>query len=126
MSKKIGLLDVKAALRDPRFRDQIPPELRQEVSEWLQNPSCPCHVPLYRKLLSKEYAPLLRNYFPGGEVVDEAEETANMSKNHWTVINCHIDELEARLKALPPGRKQLDVARYDDQVTAVVNELDFI
>jgi hypothetical protein len=48
-----------------------------------------------------------------------------MAQNTWTVINCNIDELEKRLKALPPGRKQLELARYEDQVTVVVNELGF-
>ena len=49
-----------------------------------------------------------------------------MAENHWTVINCHIDELESKLKKLPPGRKQIAITRYADQATVVVNELDIL
>lgn len=42
------------------------------------------------------------------------------------VINCHKDELEHRLQKLGPGRKQIAICRYEDQVTAVINELEII
>ena len=35
-------------------------------------------------------------------------------------------DLEKKLRKLPPGRKQLDVSRWEDQVTIVVNELDIL
>ena len=53
-----------------------------------------------------------------------AEEAVNLIENHFTVINCHIDELAARLQKLPLGRKYISVARFEDQVTCIVNELD--
>ena len=68
----------------------------------------------------------LSRYYPDMQVPDTDHEIARMAENHWTVINCHIDELEKRLSKLGPGRKQLDVARYQDQVTVVVNDLDVI
>ena len=36
------------------------------------------------------------------------------------------EELESKLQALPPGRKQLAIARYENLVTVVINELDFV
>ncbi len=117
--KKIGLMEIKQALRDGRFRDALPINFKEDIVKFLQNPSCACNVPLYRRIL-KECKNELLSYFPDTTVADEAEE------NHWSVINCHIDYLEAKLRALAPGRKQIDVSRYGDQVTVVVNELDVI
>jgi chemotaxis methyl-accepting protein methylase len=38
----------------------------------------------------------------------------------------HFEFLEKKLSKLGPGRKQLDVARWEDQVTVVINELDIV
>lgn len=112
---------MKQALKDGRFRDQIPLEMRDDVAKYLQNPGCPCNVPLYRKLL-KHCSKQLKEYYPDGEI-SETEEP-NLIENHFSVINCHINELAAKLQALPLGRKHVAVARFEDQVTCVINELD--
>lgn len=123
--KKISIIDVKNALKDSRFRLTLPKEMEKELDEFLDNPGCACHVPLYRKILS-ECKEQLQKYFPNTEIPDHDEELKRLAENTWTVINCHIDELEKKLSKLGPGRKQLDVARWEDQVTVVVNELDVI
>jgi hypothetical protein len=125
MQKTITISDVKKALKDERFRDILPKNMEREIISFLDNPSCACHLPLYRRIL-KECGSQLSKYYPGMEVPDKDEEIIKMAENHWMVINCHIDELENRLKKLGPGRKQIDVARYQDQVTVVVNDLDII
>ena len=122
---KISLLDIKQALLDGRFRDGLPLALKPEIAQYLQNPSCPCNLPLYRKIL-KDHKDYLIKYFPSKTISDEDDEIRKLSENHWTVINCHIDELESHLKKLSPGRKQIDVARWQDQATVVVNELDIL
>lgn len=121
---KINLMDVKTALRDSRFRKMLPREYDKDLTEFLSNPTCPCNIPLYRKILSNCKDQLMK-YFPNREVVNEKEMMKKMVKNHWTVINCKTTELEGKLKQLPPGRKQLAVARYQDVVTVVVNELEY-
>jgi hypothetical protein len=68
----------------------------------------------------------LQKYYPNLEVPDQEEELKKLADNNWRVINCHVDELEKKLSKLGPGRKQLDVARWEDQVTVVINELDII
>jgi hypothetical protein len=118
-------MEVKLALQDPRFRDSLPIEFQDDVAKFLSNPTCACNVPIYRKVL-KNCAKQLIEYFPGNEITNEEVEIQKLSQNHWTVINCHVSELEAKLRALPPGRKQIAPARYGDQVTVVVNELDVI
>jgi hypothetical protein len=123
--KKVGLLEVKAALKDSKFRDILPLEVRDDVAKYLQNPGCSCNVPIYRRIL-RECVPALKKYFPGKEITDEAEEIVNLAENNFTVINCHINDVEARLRQLPPGRKQIAVARYEDQATVIVNELDVL
>ena len=123
--KKITLLDVKAALKDARFRDSLPEEIRPEVIKYLDNPNCACNVPFYRKIITN-YKDNLLKYFPGAEVPNLEEETRKLAANDWIVINCHINELEKRLKSLPNGRKQLELSRYEDQVTVVVNNLDIL
>jgi hypothetical protein len=123
--KKITLMDVKAALKDSRFRLSLPKEMEKEVNDFLNNPGCPCNVPLYRKVF-KECKEQLEKYYPNSEAPDESEEIQKLAENQWTVISCHIDELEKKLRKLGPGRKQLDMARYEDQVTVIINELDLI
>ena len=122
---KINLMDVKAALRDARFRKILPREYDKYLTEFLANPTCPCNLSLYRKILINCKDQLMK-YFPNREVTDEKGKVNKMAENHWTVINCKINELERKLKELPPGRKQLAVARYQDVVTVVVNELQYV
>ena len=126
MVKKIALLDVKQALLDPRFREKLPDDLKEEVGKFLNNINCSCNIPLYRRLL-KYHRNLLAEFFPGAEIIDETAEMEKLSKNYWKVINCHISELEGELKKiLPTGRVQLAVARYQDQITVVIDQLDVI
>jgi hypothetical protein len=125
MNKKISLIDVKKALRDSRFRLTLPKEMEKDVEEFLNNPGCACHVPLYKKVI-KECKEQLEKYYPNLEIPNQEEELKKLAENHWSVINCHINELENKLSKLGPGRKQLDVSRWEDQVTVVVNDLDII
>lgn len=118
-------MDVKQALRDHRFRESLPSSFAEDLNKYLKNPGCACNIPIYRRILT-DAQQQLKAYFPGREVVNLAEEIQKLAENHWLVINCHVDELEERLRKLPPGRKQLAVARYEDQVTVVVNELEVI
>lgn len=120
MNSKIGLLDVKMALRDARFRESLPDNYTSDVQKYLQNPGCSCNLPIYRKLL-RECQDQLRAYYPSKTDVEEP--TVPEPENHWKVINCHKDELEKHLRKLGPGRKQLAVTRFEDQVTVVVNEV---
>ncbi len=122
---KIGLLEVKAALRDGKFRDILPLDLQDDIVKYLSNPGCACNVPFYRKILTK-CKKELQSYYPQSEITDEAEEIAELAKNNWKVINCSINDLESKLKELPPGRKQLAVARYQDQITVIIDELDVV
>lgn len=125
MSKKISLLDVKSALKDSRFRMSLPSSFEKEIEEFLNNPGCPCHVPLYKKIL-KECKEQLEKYYPNAELSDPDEEIKKLADNQWIVINCNINDLEKQLRKLGPGRKQMDLARYEDQVTVIINELDIV
>lgn len=121
--QKIKLLDVKQALLDDRFRATLPEELDDDVQKFLQNPGCACNHPIYRKVM-KFAGKQLTDYFPTKEATNPDEMQEKLSQNEWSVINCSIHELASKLRKLGPGRKQLDVARYEDQVTVVINELD--
>ena len=121
MKKKITALDVKDALLDRRFRDTLPEALLPDIQKFLNNPGCACNHPIYRKVM-KEAIQQLTEYFPNKEAANVEEE---ISRNEWFVFSCHIDELQSRLRTLAPGRKQIEVARWQDQVTVVINELGF-
>lgn len=125
MSKPIGLMDVKQALRDSRFRDSLPQSFQNDVQKYLNNPGCACNIPIYRKVMT-EARQQLQEYYPNRSVTNIEEEASKLAENHWRVINCHKNELEAELRKLPSGRKQIAVTRFEDQVTVVVNELDVI
>ncbi len=117
---KISISEVQKALKDPNFRKSLPEELKSDLQKYDQNPNCPCNYGIYKNVL-KFAGSQLKSFFPGGDVVIEEEK---LPQNQWGVINCHINELEEKLKGLPPGRKQVAVARYLDQITVIVNELD--
>ena len=122
--KPITLLDVKQAMRDSRFRGSLPEALKEDIHKYLQNPGCACNMPIYRNVL-KLGKVQLETYFPGRVVSDiEAEDRALMS-NNFTVIDCHVKDLQARLNKLAPSRfKQIAVARYEDKVVVIINEPD--
>jgi hypothetical protein len=122
---KISMMDIKQALKDERFRDSLPLSFKKEVNEFLNNPGCPCNVPLYRRIM-KDAKEQLGKYFPDQEITDFEEELNKLSQNNWSVINCSIHELEARLQKLPKGRKQVELARFQDQVTVIINDLDVV
>ena len=111
---------VKQALLDLRFRAKLPASLSHDVEKFLQNPHCPCNHPIYVKV-AKVAGNILMEYYPNKKLETVQEPVV---KNNWSVFNCSIQELEGKLKALGPGRKQVEVARFQDQVTVVVNDLD--
>lgn len=125
MSRPISILDVKKALRDSRFRDSLPEKFTEDLNKYLQNPGCACNLPIFKKLMleGKEF---LQSYFPNRPVANLDEEIKNIAQNNFSVINCKNNELQDKLRKLPPGRKQIAIARYEDEVTVIVNELDLI
>jgi hypothetical protein len=118
-------MDVKQALRDSRFRESLPKEFSDEIVKYQQNPGCACNVPFYKKIMT-EAKGALQAYYPNKSIIDLEEDAKKLAENNFSVINCHVDELEDRLKRLPIGRKQIAVCRYEDQATVIVNELDFL
>jgi hypothetical protein len=125
-NSKITLLEVKQALRDSRFRASLGETFREDMQKYEQNPSCACNFKIYERVATEAKTQLMA-YYPGRVgVIDAAEEAKRLAQNHFSVINCHINELEEKLRALPPGRKQIESARWEDQVTVIVNELDII
>lgn len=122
MKQKIKLLDVKQALLDDRFREVLPEELVPDVQKFLQNPGCACNHPIYKKVIKVAWKQLT-DYYPSKE---HSEPDLEVTSNQWVVINCSIHELASKLRNLGPGRKQLDIARWEDQVTVIINELDAV
>lgn len=121
---RISINDVKEALKDPEFRKKLPKELAQDISKYEQNPGCTCNLSVYKNVLRYGKKQLIER-FPNAEIPNPDTEIIKLQENNWSVINCHIDELEGKLKQLAMGRKQIAIARYEDQVTAIVNELSF-
>ena len=117
-SKFINKSDIRQAIKsDARFRDLFP-ELASEIKDFLYNPSCPCHDPLVDKIMKA--TDRLHLYFPNKQVLIQ---TPSKSEELWTIINTNINELDEKLRRLPVGRKQISVARFEDQVTVIVNML---
>lgn len=128
MKQKITINNVKEALLDERFRATLPDDLLDDVQKFLKNPGCACNHPIYVRVAQKAGSQL-KEYFPTREIPSETEiqkEFDKLSRNQWQVINCSIHDLSKELKNLPPGRKQLEIARFQDQVTVVINHLEFV
>lgn len=120
---KISMQEVKEALRDSKFRLSLPPELKEDIKKYEQNPNCPCNLDVYRNIL-KFGAKQLKEYYPDKEMVNPDIDLPPLQSNTWTVINCSVQEIESKLKAMGQGRKQIVVARYEDQATVIINDLD--
>lgn len=125
MTKTIGLMEVKQALKDHRFRESLPSDFKEDIQKYLQNPGCGCNVPIYKKIM-EQAKEQLQKYYPNRVIANLEEEAKNLAKNNFSVINCKAEELEAKLRKLPPGRKQIAITRYENEVTVIVNELDLI
>lgn len=123
MTQQVSLMQVKAALKDSRFREILPKTI--DLQQYLNNPGCACNVPLYKKIL-QDCKPQLQEYFPGRSIANLEEEIKQLAQNNWQVINTHVDQLENELRKLGVGRKQITVARYEEQCTVIVNHLDII
>jgi hypothetical protein len=123
VNNTIKFSDVKAALQDAKFRDSLPETMLPDVQKFLRNPGCACNAPIYRKVL-QVCADQLRAYYPSKLYESPVETDQKQAVNNWKVINCAAKDLESKLRALGPGRKQVAIARHEDQVTVVINELD--
>jgi len=119
--RRLSRLEIKQAiLTDARFRNLFP-ELKNDMAEVLNNPSCGCNVPYYDKFF--KFKDRLAKYFSGREIKSPEEEVQELNQNHWNVINCSVDKLEEVLNKLHKvGHPQVAVARYEDQVTVIVKE----
>lgn len=115
----LSLLDIKQAIWDERFRALFP-EYSEDINKFLQNPSCRCNNPLYKNILN--HKDRLQQYFPTKTMFDVIE-IKNKEDLNWKVINCHINDLQKELKKLNKLPKQMTAARYEDQITVIVNEL---
>lgn len=123
---KITIHDIKQALLDERFRNTLPDDLKEDVDKFLSNPGCACNHPIYIRVMKKARKQV-SEYFPTKDEVNPEEmekEINKMAANQWQVINCHMNDLAEELRKLGAGRKQIDVARWQDQVTVVVNHID--
>jgi predicted nuclease of restriction endonuclease-like (RecB) superfamily len=120
IQRKLSILDVKQAIYDERFQ-KLFPELKEDIDKIIKDPTCSCNRSMYLKFFA--YKDRLEKFFPNRIIDSVEEEVVKLSQNHWLVINCKINELEDKLRQLPPGNKQIAVARYEDQVTVVVNNL---
>lgn len=116
---KITLADIKLALRDERFKNNLPDSFKEDLKKWEKNPGCGCNVPFYKKIIENA-KDVLSKYYPNKII----EEISIFSENSFSVINCSINDLEGVLKKMGPGRKQIAIARYEDQVTVILNEID--
>ena len=118
--KEIKIATIKKALQDRDFRNQYS-EYQKEIDEWINNPDCKCNAPLYNAILADTSR--LEKYF-GEEIVitDPPMPEEPEQVNQWSVINCHIDELDNHLQGLSHGPKFITIARWEDQVTVIIND----
>lgn len=117
---EIKIASIKKALRSHGFRNNYP-ELKEDIDAYIKNPDCKCNIPLYNAILSD--LPRLKKWFGEEAVVVEpplSEEPDQI--NQWQVFNCHIDDLESFMQGLSHGPKQIAIARFEDQITIIVND----
>lgn len=115
--------DLKNAAKKGEFRNKFP-ELKGEFNDFIQKTGCAhCARKMIEGLMV--YEDRLRDHFGDVEFdVAPPEAFDPVGANNFTVINCLTSELEDRLNALPAAAYQITVARYEDQITAIINRLD--
>ena len=120
--RRLSRLEIKnAVLNDKRFRDLFP-ELQEDIAKVIGNPSCACNVPIYDKFF--KHKDRLVKYFSNREIKNPVEEVKETNQNHWSVYNCNVEEIEEVLNKMHKhGRHQIAIARYEDEVTIIVNSL---
>lgn len=116
MANNLGILDIKNALWDERFKNLFP-EYKKEIDDFIKNPGCGCNNKLYKLIIG--HKDRLKEYFPTKEI-GEIEMPVNKN-NNWKVINCNINDLEEELKKLSKVPVQVAIARWEDQATAIIN-----
>jgi len=121
--RKLGILDVKQAIFNEKFQ-KLFPELKEDIAKVIKDPGCVCNRDVYLKFFN--YKDRLEKFFPNREIESLDEQKNKLAENHWQVINCSITELETKLRKLPPGRKQISMARFEDKVTVIINNMDVI
>lgn len=121
MSRPVTMMDVRGALHDRRFLDMFP-ELASLADRYTKSPQCgSCGVALAREIIQR-FPERLGDYFVGRDLPVHQDGTED---RQFEVINCHVDDLEAKLRGLPPGvSKHVALARWEDQVTVVIQFSD--
>jgi hypothetical protein len=117
---EIKIASIKKALRSHEFRNKYP-EFKEEINTYIENPDCKCNIPLYNAILSDLNR--LKEWFGEDAVIVEPplpEEPEQVNK--WQVVNCHINDLESFMQGLSHGPKQIAIARWEDQVTVIIND----
>ncbi len=123
--KTLSRLEIKnAIMNDGRFRDLFP-ELKKDITAVINDPGCACNIPIYDKFF--KYKKRLGEYFSNRAIKTPEDERRELEQNHWSVFNCKADELEGVLNKMHKiGRKQIAVARYEDEITIIVNDLGVV
>lgn len=117
---EIKIASIKKALRNHEFRNMYP-ELKEEINTYIQNPDCKCNIPLYNAILF-DIDKLKKWFGEDAVVIDPPLPEEPDQLNKWQVINCHIDKLEDFLQGLPHGPKQIVIARWENEVTVIIND----
>lgn len=114
----------------PQFRDLFP-DMAEKFSEYFKNPSCPCNYGLVQHVVSDGTA--LERWFKRPVMLDDnlraMSEKLMMrhgpgGQREFWVLNTTTDKLQSELDSLPPGPKTFAIARWQDQVTVVIQDLE--
>ena len=64
-------------------------------------------------------------YVPSKPIEEHIKES-KVAKMNWKVINTNTKELIHELRKLPEGRKMITLSRFQDQLTAIVNDMSVL
>ena len=115
----LGIKEIKRELWKQAFRELFP-QWKSQIDKFLSNPNCECNRSLLLAILDQK--PKLEAYF-GGPV----QLLVNVSKDQnqrVVVINTSVHNLESELRKLPMGPKYISLARFQNEITAVIQLLN--
>lgn len=122
MKNKLTIMDIKGAIWDKRFQ-KLFPEYDAQFTQFMKDPGCGCNVAFLKSLM--KWPDRLRQYFPNKDIPEKAPEEPE-TPNDWVVINCPIEQLEARMRKYPKGKRVVAAARWKDRLTVILNDVTAI
>lgn len=118
---KINLQQVKAALKDRKFREMLPLSLEQELNSFLKDPGCTCNIKFIKKIIKNHKKELLK-YYPNSKIENDEKELLSSVEYKWKVLNSNIYDISNDINKIRNHVVSIKSSRYEDKLTLILKK----